>query len=218
MDKKVKNFQDTINWYNKNADYYANAIKDMTSLEEIEEYCRQLPLRAKILDAGCAAGRDANIFKQMGFGVIGIDLSSKLLEIAKRNFPDIEFRKADFRKLPFQNGSFDGVWAHASLVHLENIKDVRKSLLEFNRVLKTNGLIYILVKARIGKAKTAIVKDSLSQDYRFFQYFTKNELTKLLGSTGFKIIKIDQYNERDKNPKGRREVEWISLLAKKISI
>jgi len=77
-------------------------------------------------------------------------------------------------------------------------------------------LLHILVKAQIGKEKTAIVKDKLSNHERFFQYFTQTELKLLLTKAQFKILKIEQYNESQKRKAGRGEVEWILVLARKI--
>ena len=74
---------------------------------------------------------------------IGIDLSKSLIEIARNKHPDIEFRQGNILNLPFEDESFDGVWAHASLVHLETTEEVVRALREFNRVLKPGGVMLI---------------------------------------------------------------------------
>ena len=203
---KIKGFKDTIDWYDKNSSQYAKATEGRGSDEQIQEFSELLENNDKALDAGCAAGSDSKKLTDKGLKIIGIDLSRELLKIAREKFPELEFKEADFRNLLFEDNSFHGIWAHASLLHLETVEDVKKSLLEFNRVLKTNGVIHILVKAKTGKAKTAVVKDSLSKHNRFFQYFSKEEIRKLLVSSEFSIIKIEQYREIDRNPEGRPEV------------
>ena len=212
---KIKGFKDTIKWYDKNAKYYAKATLSDNATDQINEFLSNIPKGGKILDAGCGGGRDTNIFAEEGYNAVGIDISSGLLKEAKSRYPHIKFIKGDFLDLPFSNNTFAGVWAHASLVHLETVDDVEKALSEFRRVLKQGGTIHILVKAQKGKDKTAVVTDKLSKHNRFFQYFTKREIEGLLTKQEFRIIKMDQYKETDTNPKGRSEVEWILALAKK---
>ena len=91
----------------------------------------------------------------------------------------------------------------------------KKALSEFHRVLSSKGILHVLVKAQTGDNKTAIVLDTTSKHERFFQYFSQEEIKKLLEEAGFETFKIEQYNERDKDPKGRTEVEWILSLSRK---
>jgi len=214
----VKNAKDTIEWYNKNAVAYsqaANAHSSAHGQEQIDQFVNLLPKNTLVLDVGCGSGRDTNILIKNGLRAIGIDLSSGLIEVARKTFPTLEFIEGDMTSLPFEDTRFEGIWAHASLLHLETVEDVKKALSEFCRVLKQNGVLHVMVKAQTGKEKTAIVTDSLSKHDRFFQYFTKPEMESLLSGSGFETILLEQYKETDRNPQGRPEVEWILALAKK---
>lgn len=205
-----KHFQDTINWYDQNAENYAKTIEDKPQVESIELFLSFLPKQAKILDAGCAAGRDANIFKQKGYEVTGIDISEGLINQAKKHFPNLPFLQADFQNIPFQQNAFDGIWAHASLVHAESIQTTKHALSEFFRVLKMNGILYIFVKAQIGEKKTALVTDNYSDKPRLFHYYTQSELDKLLINAGFTVMK----NEKQQDTL-RAGIQWIRVIAKK---
>jgi len=207
--------QDTIEWYNQNADKYASAVQDYVSLDEIDHFKSLLFDGAKVLDLGCGSGRDSKILAEKGLKVEGIDLSEGLLEIARKNNPNLEFTHANMLDLPLEPNTYDGVWAHASLVHLETESDTAKAISEIHRVLKADGLVHILVKAQSGNEKTAVVTDKLSGHDRFFQYYTMDEIRKLLTNTGFEVIELEKYRETDKNPNGRPEVEWIRAYAKK---
>jgi hypothetical protein len=52
----------------------------------------------------------------------------------------------------------------------------------------------------------------------FFRFFTINEIPLYLTSSGFSLIKIEQYRETDRIPNGRPEVEWILALEKISSV
>ncbi len=214
-------FDKTIDWYNQNAKKYADASIDAFSpqdREQLEEFSKLLKNNSKILDAGCGSGRDTVYLSKKGFNVIGIDMSSGLINEAKIRFPNYQFKIGDLRKLLFENSELDAIWAHASLLHFETIDDISQSLNEFNRVLKSEGVLHILVKAQKGKNKTAIVSDSISKHDRFFQYFTEREISNFVTKSGFNILRIEQYSEIDKNPKGRPGVDWILVLARKNEI
>jgi ubiquinone/menaquinone biosynthesis C-methylase UbiE len=212
MDNKKMGFQDTIDWYNANAKKYAKNTENFQSIESLNDFCNKLDKDSKVLDAGCAAGRDSNFLKKRGLNPVGVDLSESLLKIAREKYSDIEFINANFLNLPFKKESFDAVWAHASLLHLETANDVLKAVTEFHRILKKEGLIFVCVKQQRGKAKTEVVSDKLSGHDRFFQWFTKGEIKGILESVGFKVEAI---KDNCKDKAGRDEVLWINSFARK---
>lgn len=216
---KITGFKDTIAWYDKNAEEYTSKAEKRVTPDQIDEFLTYIPNKAKILDAGCGFGRETKIFHSKGYDVTGIDISVGLLRLAKRKNPDVPFIFGDFRNLHFPSNSFDAVWVHASLLHLETINDVEKAIKEFYRVLIVGGIIHILVHAQRGKEKTKVILDSLTGNRRFFQYFKKKELKELMQKMGFKIIKISRFNEAETYPQiegARKNVDWILVLARKI--
>jgi ubiquinone/menaquinone biosynthesis C-methylase UbiE len=208
---EIKGFKDTIDWYDNNSEEYARSLYSVTPSESISLFLSHLPNSPKILEVGCGPGRESKIFIEKGAKVTGVDISVGLLNIAKEKNPQAEYINANFLDLPFNNSVFDGVWSHASLVHLETIMDVEKALSEFNRVLKERGILYVCVKMQMGDKKTAVVTDSLSNHDRFFRYYTKEELAFLLISAGFRIVQTNINNDDH----GRQEVKWIEVVARK---
>ena len=207
-------FKETLEWYEQNAKTYAQKIADKPDLFLLERFIKKLPVEGQILDAGSAGGRDCKIFAQNGFQPTGIDAVKALVEEAKTKNPDIDFIHGNFTSLPFKDNSFDGIWANASLLHLENIEDMKKSLSEFFRVLKKSGIAHISVKKQLGKEKTSNVAQEYSSDFdRFFRWFTKDELIQLIEEAGFKIVQFDDdYTPKD----GRKNIKWLAALAKKV--
>lgn len=208
---EIKGFKDTIDWYDKNAGKYADAAEKALPVEIIEKFFSLLPRSPRILDAGCGSGRDSRAMQAKGARVTGIDISVGLLKEAEQRSKEIEFVEGDITQMPFERDLFDGVWAHASLVHLETLEDVQKALREFHRVLKPNGTLHVFVKVQQGEEKTAIVSDKLSNHDRFFRYYTKAELEDLVAKAGFADIDIKEKSD----PHGREEVTWLALFAKK---
>lgn len=207
----TKGFKDNIKWYDENAEKYASSAEKTPSKELIEYFLSLLPESPKVLDAGCGSGRDSRILSEKGAKVTGLDISKGLLQEAKKRSPDIDYVEGDMTAMGFQSAFFDGVWAHASLVHLESTEDVENTLREFYRVLKLRGVLHIFAKEQLGNEKTAIVFDSLLNHNRFFRYYSKEELRNLVNAVGFGELEISSVPD----PHGRKEVTWILLFGRK---
>lgn len=123
---KINGFQDTIEWYNQHAEEYAAATVQKIPQEEIDQFTQLLPQGATILDAGCGAGRDTNVFSQKSFHAIGLDISSGLISVVRASYPHCTFIEGSMLAIPFSDSSFDGIWCHASLLHFETQEEVKK--------------------------------------------------------------------------------------------
>ncbi len=210
---KIKGSKETIEWYNQNAEKYAEASYRVTPTVLINRFLDLLPQNPDILDAGCGAGKDARVFNARGANVIGLDKSNELIAEAKKRNPTVKFEEGDFLNLRFGNGSFDGVWAHASLVHSDTVEDTRIALEEFHRVLRDEGILHVYVKAQLGDNKTEVVRDPLSNNQeRFFRYYTEGEMKGLVTDVSFQIIETDMQNDLH----GRKNTKWIALFARNV--
>lgn len=206
---KVTDASSTIAWYDENAEQYAKNISPYPANPDLIETFVNYLSGTKVLDAGCAAGRDSIVLSDQGLDVTGLDLSEGLLRIAKAAYPRISFIQGDFLSLPFEDNVFDGVWSHASLVHMQTKQDAEDALAEFYRVLSTNGILYVYVKS--SEKETDVVADKLSRHSRFFRYYTQNEMASLLTSQGFEIMESFQQDD----PAGRKDFKWLIFFARK---
>jgi len=91
-----------------------------------------------VLDAACGYGRHAIPLAAAGFRVVGIDISEALLAEARRraqNADNPEFVRADYRDVPYPDGSFQAVLClYNSLGYLGDKGDLAV-LRELRRVL-----------------------------------------------------------------------------------
>jgi len=207
--KNVHGSQDTIDWYNKNAKLYSDST--FKNDQNSQLFTSLLPGK-KILDAGCGPGHDTNMFFQMEYDAVGVDISEGLIAEAKHKYPNCIFVEGNLLTLPFKKNTFDGVWSQASLLHLETEMEVKRALKEFYRVLKSDGILYVYVKKQEGKEKTAVVSDSVSHHDRFFQYFSVIEIKDLFKTSGFSVLKTEVQEDRH----GRNDVHWIMVIGRKL--
>ncbi len=97
----------------------------------------------KILDIGCAGGVLLKELKKYGFlNLYGIDIEEKFVKLSKKICKNIFL--ADAGHLPFKDDYFDIIIASDILEHLKNDK---KALKEWCRVLKNGGKIIFGVPA-----------------------------------------------------------------------
>src|SRR5438552_1205975 len=89
-----------------------------------------------VLDVGAGPGYVSDAAAERGATPIGLDFSKQMVSIAKKMFPEIEFREGDAQNLPFADATFDRVLANFALLHLS---DPERACTEARRVLKTGG-------------------------------------------------------------------------------
>lgn len=191
--------------------------------KEFDEFKKYITSGMKILDVGCGNGRLLETLKDKNIEYTGVDFSINLIEKAKQRYPQANFSVAEITNLPYENESFDSVFAIAVFHHIPS-KDYRqKALSELHRILKNKGililtnwnlwqrhwrgLLFQYTKAKIlGKSDLDFFdiykpwKNEQSEivTKRYCHAYTKNELKKLLESPGFKIL--EQYYSKKGQP------------------
>tara|TARA_Y100000310_G_scaffold332936_1_gene409494 strand:+ start:627 stop:1238 length:612 start_codon:yes stop_codon:yes gene_type:complete len=197
-------FKQAIKTYDKIAKIYTEYTKNQIIQFQLTKFESFLSGK-KILDVGCGPGRDSGYFTDDGFDVTGVDASEEFIKIAKKEVKGVKFKVMDFRKLDFKANSFDGIWAMASLVHIDR-KDILKVLKGFYKVLSSKGILYISV--REGEGDEEIRQERYSNEPRHFFYFKENEFKEYLEKAGFTILESEVHELEG----GKR---WLEIFSKK---
>lgn len=116
---------------------------ERTQLEA--DFCAShLPPGGKILDVPCGTARHAELLAAQGFTVAGLDISNRVLEVARTAVPGADFRHGDMRELPWDDASFDGlinVWT--AFGYFETEAENERVMTEFARVLAPGGVLIL---------------------------------------------------------------------------
>jgi SAM-dependent methyltransferase len=121
----------------------------------------------RVLEVGCGAGVDLARFAKGGAGVVGVDLSSSAVDLARANFKQQgltgDLRVADGEALPFEDNSFDLVFAHGVVQYTA---DPKRLVEECRRVLKPGGEAVFQVYNRVSwlNALSKVMKVGLEHD------------------------------------------------------
>ena len=112
----------------------------------------------RILDAGCGTGVLSRMLDEKGAEVVGVDISEKLIEVAKNRSSlnkNIEYFAGDMKEQSF--GNFDYIIAMDSLIHYST-EDVISSIADFSSRANNSVLFTVIpstfalrTKLRLGK-------------------------------------------------------------------
>ena len=147
----------------------------------------------RLLDVCTGPGLLAAAALERGADVVGLDFSSKVIAVARRNVPGAEFQQGDAQALPFEAESFDAVVCGYGIIH---VPEPQKALSEMHRVLKPGGHIAISVwdapkpSNGFGLLFDAIKEHGdlnvpLPHGPDFFQFSEPEKLSGALQETGF---------------------------------
>jgi SAM-dependent methyltransferase len=167
-----------------------------------------------LVDLGCGSGRDIRYAQNvLNYRAIGVDFCNSFCQIIKnkKGIKHGSFVVGDIRYLMFRDGTVDMVRQNASVCHLPLGGDpcmVHLSLNECHRILRKNGILYILVKEGDGIDE---IDTQEGFGKRIFQLFTKAQLTQVLNDCNFRILSKEVYAEN----RGELLVQWLAFFAQK---
>ncbi|MET8625715.1 class I SAM-dependent methyltransferase [Kitasatospora sp. NPDC004669] len=95
-----------------------------------------------VADLGCGPGHVTGWLVGQGAAVVGVDLSPKMVELARREQPKAEFRTGDLLALPAADGEFAAAVALYSVIHLEP-EELLPAFVEMRRVLRPGGVLLV---------------------------------------------------------------------------
>lgn len=196
--------------YNKIAeDWYRDHQSDTWWIEGTDAFCKFVSKGNLVLDVGCGAGAKSKYISGKGLRMRGFDFSENLIEIAKKEVPEVQFDVLDMYDIDSVRGVFDGVFVQAVLLHIPK-KDIPTIFEKLARKVKLGGYLYIAVKEiKPGQPAEEIKRED---DYgypfeRFFSYFTMEELKEYFSLINFKIV----YTSREQS--GR--TTWLQIIGQR---
>jgi len=196
--------------YDAIAERYAEWASSFESpaLHWVEKLEERLPERSRVLELGCGGGGPATRALAARHDVVGVDISERQLERARRLVPEARFLRADATEIAFDRESFDAV---VSLFMLGHVPRAKQQLL-LERIfgwLAPGGLLL----ATLGTANAA---DEVEADWlgapMFFASYDEEWNRRALGAAGFvleeaRVVPVEE--------PGHGVVRFMWVLARK---
>jgi SAM-dependent methyltransferase len=191
--------ESTIEFYERHAHEYFERTVSADLSPIYDAFVKRVRPCGRVLDAGCGSGRDLKNLRGRGFDAIGIDASAALVALAAE-YSGAESFKMRLEEINFK-GSFDAVWACASLLHVPKVRII--SVPSRLRIALVHGGI-LFASVQLGKG------EMLSPDGRFFAYYQEDEISGLLTASGFSVD--TSWISEDTLP-SRRPLHWLNIFA-----
>jgi 2-polyprenyl-3-methyl-5-hydroxy-6-metoxy-1,4-benzoquinol methylase len=179
-----KEEQETVNWYDKNALSWSekHGLNDKRYFQpELDRFNILLP-KGETLEIGSGYGGDAKYFVSRGYEYIGIDVSQKLIELARLSNPTERFINMSLYELKFKSYQFDGFWTSSTLIHIPKNK-IKQVLKNIHTVVKKDGIGFISVME-------GNVDMENSRPGRYYTLYSQEEFSRILTEMGYEIIEI----------------------------
>ena len=150
----------------------------------LDIFCERSLRTGKVCDIGCGPGEIAAYLAKSGLDVCGIDVSEKMIQVAKKLSPLVQFEQGDMLSLRQPDAAFGGMTAFYAIVNLTR-SEIERAFSEFFRVLQDSAPL--LLSFHMGDEVlhvTDFLGKSASLDFFFYPVET---ITAMLKEAGFQI-------------------------------
>ena len=172
---------------------------------------------SSVLDLGCGNGSLTKTLHDKGFSVKGIDASGELLDIARKNHPDIEFIQADATDFALRK-PVDAVFSNAVFHWID--KEKQSSMLEcVYRALKANGQFVFEFGGYGNNRLIHLQLEKVFSEYGYqykmpFYFPTIGEYSVLLEQAGFEVKYAILFDRPTKLVGEHGLKDWIHMFVK----
>jgi len=146
---------------------------------------------ADILEIGCGPGNITKYLlkKRPGFKILGIDLSSNMIDLARINNPKAVFQLMDCRDISMIGKKYDAIMCGFCLPYLSRKESV-KLISDAAGLLKSTGILY-LSTMEDDNSKSGFRRSGCG-DQMYINYHQADYLTNALKENDFKIIDLER--------------------------
>jgi cyclopropane fatty-acyl-phospholipid synthase-like methyltransferase len=190
----------TSAFYRDNATAYANRARNLPK-HQLDAFLARLAPGAAILELGCGGGQDSAYMLSQGFDVTPTDGSAELAMQAEVRLGS-PVKVMLFQELHAES-AYDGVWAHASLLHVPRL-ELPDVFTRIRRALRPGGLLHASFKT--GEAEG---HDGLG---RYYNYPSPEWLSDLLTKGGWRDFAIAEHDGGGYDGKPTR---WLTVSAER---
>ncbi len=212
--KIVDRYIETFKTWDKVAKLYQDNFMDLDLYNDTyDKFCELIAKEnPSIFEIGCGPGNITKylINKRPDCKIEAIDVSSKMIELAKINSPTAYFMVMDSRDIDKIKTKYDAVISGFCIPYLSDT-DCIKLINDCSDLLPEKGILYLsFVDGEYNKSGYLI---GSSGDRTYFYYHSLDFLANKLKSNSFEIINHfeKEYNKRD----GSKEIHTI-IIAEKI--
>jgi ubiquinone/menaquinone biosynthesis C-methylase UbiE len=200
----MENFDISVQRFDEFAAEYASRFDNVNGYREhLSHFCDLIkPGKPSFLELACGPGNVTRFLcnRFPDSRIVGIDLAPGMIEIARKQLPDLDFRVMDVRDISTITEKFDAVMCSFCLPFLSK-SDAAKLIADCADRLKAGGVIYLSTmegdENRAGFETTSFSGNAEI----YFNYHMQADLTEAFEKSGFNLVwvKRQDYIEPDES-------------------
>ncbi len=174
--------------FDRIAEQYDEYRSPFNNEVELDEFMSLIKPGGHVLDVGCGTSIVARALVDGGFQVTGIDISQKMIDIAKHRIPEVDFKVGDMTALEFDNETFDGIASTYAVFHIPRTKHF-SLFLDFHRILKKGGALLFGIGSKETDGTDGVWEwEEFQSVPMFWSYYPPSKTVELLKSADFQIV------------------------------
>lgn len=211
----MENFDISVQRFDEFAEEYASRFDNVSGYHnQLSCFVQQVKeVSPAILELACGPGNVTRFLKNRfpESRILAVDLAPKMIELAQKALPEVDFRVMDVREISAITEKFDAVMCSFCLPFLSK-EDAAKLIADCAALLNPGGIVYVSTmegdEHRAGFEKTSFSGDSEV----YFNYHRQTDLLDAFEKSGFKILRLDRQDYQE--PDGSITVDLIFIAGK----
>lgn len=212
----MEHFDLSVQRFDEFAEEYASRFDNVSGyINQLSYFVSQVKTSSPaILELACGPGNVTKFLKNHfpECRILAVDLAPKMIELARKALPEVDFRVMDVRDISVIAEKFDALMCSFCLPFLSK-EDAAKLIADCSALLNPGGVIYLSTmegdENRAGYEKTSFSGDSEV----YFNYHRQQDLEDAFAKNRFEIrqVKLQDYIE----PDGSVTTDMIFIAIKK---
>lgn len=185
------------NTFGTNAALYESRYMDVSDYAGVlDRFLAGLPQGAAVLELACGPGNITRYLldRRSDLRVLATDLAPPMLEHARKNVPEAEFRELDCRRIAQLGRTFHGIVCGFCLPYLTP-EETERMVRDCADLLHPDGLLYLsALEGELSSARE-IAPSSGKGEPVFVQFYPEKVLAAYLSAAGFGTVHTERTGE-----------------------
>ena len=178
--------------YNKVVERYSSQRDKFKGNKYLEEFTKLLKPDSKVLDIGCGSGIPIDKYLiSKDFKIIGIDISRKQIDLARKNNPQASYEVKDMSDLQYGEYNVDAAISFYSIFHIPR-EQHRELFKKINSFLPVGGSILVTM----GAAEWEGFEEDFHGTKMWWSHYGPKKNRKIIENVGFEVI-LDEIDEKE---------------------
>lgn len=200
----MDSYKETYETWNKIAQLNQDKFMDLDLYNETYDlFCNTIVTEnSKILELGCGPGNITKYIheKRPDFAIEAIDVAPNMIELAKKNCPEVSFKIMDIRQIYQLQSKYNAIICGFCIPYISR-SELTQLIINSHHLLSESGVLYLSFVD--GNYSDSGYQAGSSGDRTYFYFHSLVSVTKVLEKQGFKLLHLHPvlYSKNDETKK-----------------